>query len=213
MKAKRKAKPEYPEKLKNRSFAERVVKAAPKINTPKVSLRQQELMYVFNFSWRDLEANRRGEVPDAQRVRLLNRESKRWQQPLVVGLVLIVASAMCGLITIGFMNLESNLRYSETIQFWFFFAILIFIGVLMEIDGFSKMRRLKKSIQSDGIKSVQGIAIVDIGDNRRKPQLTINDYHFVLSRRAILRIKHLEPHIVYFLPRSKIIVSVEVVES
>lgn len=206
MKAKRKPKPIYAEKPKGNPFLKRAIK-----HFVKVSPRQQELMNVFGFTQSDLETNREGRLTKFQAQKVMKRESNRWKVPMFAGLFIVLLPMICLISPVFILSLP--VRSNGLVPLTLLFSPIVFAGLVFFRQGFFRRQHIKSDINLGRVEAVQGIAIVDISDRNHTPKLTIQNHHFAVSRNALLRIKHLEPHIVYFLPRSKIIVSVEVVES
>lgn len=183
----------------------------PKI---KPTTRQDELMRAFNFNEDDLEANREGRISNTHGQKILERERKQWQYPMYSGcFIALLPMIGMAIIVSPVLLLSLNAHIKDFAPLALVFAPIAFIGLNMLHHGYLKRKSIKSDIDLKQVEALQGIAVVDIGERERKPKLTISDYQFDVPRNALLRIKHLEPHIVYFLPRSKIIVSVEVVES
>jgi hypothetical protein len=177
----------------------------------KLLSRQEELMYGFQFSEADLEANREGHLTEHQRKIILERERPDWLFYYGMG----IFGILFGFVTVPviadmFKHPEDNLVYN---LFVVFIICLVVGGSIYALRLGPKSRKALLQDLEDGIaKSVQGLALVDPGYRRVQATITVNEFKFKAPRDAILRVKHLEPHIFYYLPRSKIILSVEVVE-
>jgi hypothetical protein len=169
----------------------------------KATTRQEELMYAFNFSDADLEANREGRFTEEHRLKVSNRESTR-------GIGLVLVGIIAGIMwTAWFLAALS----SPNTELYMYLVLIIFIGLSCTLvaAGYVENSITHSEIDFSRVEAVQGIAVID-AELRGKQVVKIGSLQFKANRDALLRIKHLEPHIVYFLPRSKIIVSVEVVE-
>lgn len=165
--------------------------------------RQRELMKVFDFAESDLAKNRVGKLANYQGRRVIDRERWYCNEPIIPGLGFGFFASL------GIAALMKDAPMDEVLIF-----LVLTLG--MSLGLFAQSANRWFSIWSDvnrgEVSSTRGIVTVDIGDRRHKPKLSIGSLQLKANRNALLRIKHLEPHIVYFLPRSKIIVSVEVVE-
>lgn len=171
----------------------------------KATTRQDELMYAFDFTEEDLEVNREGKIFVGQGQKVMNRENKRWRIMIFGGLAIAAFFTSCPVFAwIVDGRLEGSLVFA---------GVIYGIGGLVGIGyGFHQWQLINSDFNVGKVEAVQGIAVID-ADSRGKQVVMIGSLQLKAKRDALLRIKHLEPHIVYFLPRSKIIVSVEVVEN
>jgi hypothetical protein len=178
----------------------------------KLLSRQEELMYGFQFSDEDLGANREGCFTECQREIVLAHGRLQWLFYHGAG---IFGVLFFGLATILFILTIFGSPRRE----WFFILLAIALtsfGIVGSIHVLKLGPKSRKTLLQDldeGVaKSIQGLAVVDAGDTRGAATITVNEVKFTAPRDAILRVKHLEPHIFYYLLRSKVILSVEVVE-
>jgi hypothetical protein len=182
----------------------------------KTLSRQQELMRAFDFTMRDLAANREGTITESHKKALLKRERRRLL--FFTRAVLIpVAVAIPILIIVVWLMFKVPLQevlFSTSTLLWLGFLGVFTLPFMPFIlwEWFSRYRVVSE-LNKEQIKRVQGLAVIDVS-NEQLPyaDVTINNIKMSAIRDAVLRIKHLEPHIVYYLPRSKIVVSVETVE-
>jgi hypothetical protein len=172
----------------------------------KATTRQEELMYAFNFSDADLEANREGRVGESRYRAIVKQRQSQGTSGEFLGAISIIIAIL--ILFWGGTRIFTDTSLSALV---FSIVGVSFFSVVGGILILSKDTSSKRKVSPEelAVESVQGIVVLD----ELKGGFSIGSLFFKVERHALLRIKHLEPHIVYFLPRSKIIVSVEVVES
>lgn len=168
----------------------------------KTLSRQQELMRGLNITEEDIAVNRLGQISMMQREKILLQHKEK---------VIILALSAVGLLVLAIYTFtvfadEGKTNYSTTL------AILFGIGLVIEMIVMVVVGKLGRDVKEGLVETVQGLAIVT--SNRQKIySLSVNDIRFKMPQAAILYIKHLEPHVIYYLPKTKMIVAVEVMES
>ena len=165
----------------------------------KILTRQEELMLALNITEDDIIANRNGQLLPEHRKTILKREKHR--NPFV-GCGALVILGMLFLAVIGFRD--------EGITGCISVTLVIIMLLAVEVPEARKLIQFRQDMQAGVVESLQGLAVVEAG---RGYSLSMNDIRFEAPQQVMLRIKHLEPHIFHYLPKSKIIVSVEVVEA
>ena len=170
----------------------------------KTTTPQQELMKCLNFTAKDLAMNQMGKLSERQKQHIYWLEQYRWTRPLIL-------SAILGLLLLtdaGYISASLMLYDKDTIPQGAMLAIIVLLMLIMWgiFETVASYRDVQHKILSD-VTGVQGIAIVDM-----RGFLQIGNETFFLPHETLLRIKHLEPHVVYYLPRWKQILSIEVFE-
>jgi hypothetical protein len=169
----------------------------------KVLTRQEELMLALDVTEDDILANRNGQLLPEHKQKIFKRESRRLV-PIGCGTLTIL-----GLIFLVIMVIRNE---GADDGFILLCEIIGLALMMISLGGFQAIRKLiqfRQDMQAGIVESIQGLAVVEAG---RGYSLSMNDVRFEAPQQAILRIKHLEPHIIHYLPRSKIVVSVETVE-
>ena len=161
-------------------------------------------MKVMNFTAKDLAMNQMGKLSDRQKQHIYWLEQRRWTRPLILSVIL----GLLLLGAIGYVVTSLMLYDKDTIPQG---AILATVVLLMLItwgifETLASYRDVQHKILSD-VAGVQGVAIVDM-----RGFLKIGNETFFLPYDTLLRIKHLQPHVVYYLPHWKQILSIEVFE-
>lgn len=177
------------------------------------------LAHGLNFTAEDLATNRQGMLSARQQKILtqvdaqpdLNKFPTRFIQGLmVVGIIIgwFVSSLEAG---------RENLVWFGAIVAIFILATLLFGWMLLFVLHKKFLVRRNKLIETR-VQSQTGVVILDSGITSRGAtqqqyhRFTLNDQTFNISREGFLRFKHLERYIIYYLPKSKIIVSAEPAE-
>ena len=167
---------------------------------------QQEIMRVLEFNYRDLDANREGRITYQQGKEIWKRESHHWQKPLRMAFILGLGTI--GLALLGLSNLFG--RESSLFTLWVaglnLFLVLIYFSAAL-----IKMLPLYIDISQREVRQMHGIVIHNYIDGYHpRDAFTINSQQFRAKEPVLKSIEHLEPYVVHYLPRSKAIVSVEV---
>jgi Zn-dependent protease with chaperone function len=172
--------------------------------------RQQELMNVFDFTWHDLAANREGRITEVQKKKVMRLQGSVWNPMMwIFSFMLIMLFAF-----VFWISLSSYLSFIELINTGIYvpFSIIgLLISVFIVAAWYSK-QKIWRDLQTEIVETIQGIAIVETDPRGLAGSITIHDVRMQARRECILRIKHLEPHVIHYLPNSKVIVSVEVME-
>lgn len=171
--------------------------------------RQQLLMQAFGFTYDDLTANRSGKLTLHQRRKHRNSNILHGCAWISIGLVALVP-AMLIFVSIAITmdaDLDSGIATLLSIA-----IIGTFIGFGVAGSGVINLVFSYRDVQAHEVKRIQGLAVI-IASANAQPMLTIHNLKFKMSRKQIAHIKALEPHIVYYLPKSKRIVSIETIES
>lgn len=165
---------------------------------------QEELMDVLKFSETDLALNREGRLSIEQMRDLKSRETIR-------GNALILAGVIAGILWLCWF-VVALLRPDTPVHVYMLFIMFIGFSGISVIVGYFQNAELNAEIARGQVESIEGVALVNT-ESRLQGSIKIDDFPLKINRQALQYVKHLEPHIVYFLPRSKIIVSVEVLGS
>ncbi|MDQ7027116.1 MAG: hypothetical protein Q9P01_21880 [Anaerolineae bacterium] len=162
--------------------------------------RQEELMEALNITEDDITANREGRITPEQKLNLQKRVRRR--------IIFIVLGAIF-LLVLGIYTVNVFLREGVTGNS-IPPALTFTVGLLIELIVVMIVGRFGNDVKDGHVEAMQGLAVVKSGETY---SLSVNNIRFNAPQKAIIRIKHLEPHIIYYLPRSKVVLSVEVMES
>ncbi|GAB5492573.1 MAG: hypothetical protein Phog2KO_27880 [Phototrophicaceae bacterium] len=165
----------------------------------KLTGQQGELMRALEISVDDLMANDEGYITEAQRESLPKRQGYQLLPYKIMG----GAFAGFALIFPVLFMLIDDAPPEMLFMSLFFLAIASIAGGF----GLYQQRRLKNDLASNEFQTVQGIAVVNIGEN--EAHLEINGLKLNASPDVLRRIRHLDPYIVHYLPNSKVILSME----
>lgn len=158
-----------------------------------------ELMRVLEITPDDIEANDAGYISQHQREMIVQRESIQRRQ-YFVGAIVVAAVA------VFLMGL--SIPEPEDIRLLFSLAGLLFVvSAALGVVGFGKQKQLERELGNNDIATLQGIAVVNISDTTSV--LEINGEQLKASPDILRRIKHLEPYVVHYLPKSKAILSMQ----
>jgi hypothetical protein len=178
----------------------------------KMLSRQQELMNAFDFTMRDLAANREGTITETHKRAVLRREQQRW----MLYIYLLLGCIFLSLLFWGIA--QNNPDGGFVMSYIYVGAVYVFPLIALALLpfflwGFFVRHRIGNELKREQVAVLQGIAVVDTSYERRQyGDVTVNNTKLNAKRDAVLRIKHLEPHIIYYLPRTKVILSVEAIE-
>lgn len=166
----------------------------------KALTRQEELMEALNITEDDIAANREGRITSTQQQKLKKRGRIRLMF-IVLGAIFLL---VLGIYTVNVFLREGITGNSIPP------AMSFGIGLLIELIVIWVVGKFGNDVKEGHVEAIQGLAVVKSGETY---SLSVNNIRFNAPQKAIIRIKHLEPHIVYYLPRSKVVLSVEVVEA
>jgi hypothetical protein len=170
----------------------------------KIPSPQQELMKSMNFTAKDLAMNQMGKLSERQKQYIYWLEQYRWTRPLILCAILgLLLLGDAGYISASLMLYDKNTVPQGAILATVVLLMLIIWGSFETITSYRDVQHKLHSY----VEGVQGIAIVDM-----RGFLQVGNETFFLPYEILLRIKHLEPHVVYYLPRWKQILSIEVFE-
>lgn len=164
-----------------------------------------ELMEALNITPDDLAANNDGYISDHQREALSEPMAGSHGNHYAVGFLLMMIAL--GILVVG--GGLSLLFSSPTDGYTILIGTGILLGVSIFIIFLGRRKRyaLIDELERNEFATMQGIAIVQLDDNTSK--FEINDVMFKPDRDIVLRIKHLEPYLIHYLPESKTILSME----
>jgi hypothetical protein len=170
----------------------------------KTATPQQELMKTMNFNAKDLSMNQMGRLSERQQQVIYWQEQSRWTKPLAITVIL----AILLLLAVGFVIASLMLYDKDTVPQW---AMVIIIGLSMFTiwgiyETVTSYRDVWLKLNSN-VTGKQGIVEVDM-----RGFLLIGGEAFAVSPEILRRVKHLKYHVVYYLPRWKQIMSIEVLE-
>jgi hypothetical protein len=171
--------------------------------------RQKELCFALGFNEQDLALNRKGRMSERQKERASQRERIN-SKSLFAFTVFCICLAF---ISFSIFIVVASKFAPETVSILPIPFLMSIIGLWITWDLMRDYRAMKSDFQNGKLKSIEGLAIVDIGHRNKEASLTINGMRFHPNRNTLLRIKQLEPHIVYYVPKSKVVVAVEVLEN
>lgn len=172
--------------------------------------RQQLLMQAFNFRASDLKANQSGKLSQRQiQLYMLKQIS-----PLIFGTIISFLLTVPIILIILWVN-PKNLVAGFVLFAIYSPSIALGITVSFRLRRIRRQSFIRNEMNYRRVARVQGLTIVDISNSSRSyyGKLKVNNCIFRLQHEELLCVKHLEPHIVYYLPKSKIIVSVEAMQS
>jgi len=164
---------------------------------------------VMSITRDDLAENQSGRISERQKTKL-NAEKRYKLAFLALGIIAtvgvvgyVIARLVMLLVTGGMGQVFSS---SEIMVL----AMLVIFAPI-EYRLLRGFWRFSQDVSEGQVESVQGLAVVKSGASSAS-KLFIHDVQYNVSQKTILLIKHLEPHILHYLPRSKAVLSIEVVE-
>lgn len=166
---------------------------------------EQVLMDAFGFNLRDLHANREGRITKSQFKKAIQHDTRPIRQIILVSLVITLLSAIV-LIT----DIAGNDSRGLTTIGDMAFMVLVYSGLVLIITTLMWLPFISLNRRQE-VATTQGIVIVDIHASRAI--VKIGNMRLRASRDAILTLKHMNPYVIHYLPGSKVIVSVEAMES
>lgn len=166
---------------------------------------EQILMDAFRFNLRDLQSNREGRITKSHSSKIFQRDA-RYSQQVIAGLVVVAFISILAML----IEWVSNNRGSGLMGMLGFMG-LAFSGILL-LPSISRLWQMTVQVHSSHqIAAIQGIIVLDTSPQR--PMVKIGRVKLRAHRDALLTLKHMSPYVIHYLPKSKIIVSVEAMES
>jgi hypothetical protein len=171
-------------------------------------LGNSSLRIAFRFDNEDLDANRNGYMTKRQRVTLNN---KRWEKMLpYTGIVALLAFMfVCGLTSSGSRpDAIQNTLSGLGLLLCIFGPLIVGTSLL----GYREWRRIKTDLYKGDVSIAMGLVRLDIlssGKGSISYKLDIAGTKFDISKDQLLAIKNGERYRVFFVPNSKVILSVE----
>ncbi|MCA9911934.1 MAG: hypothetical protein KC496_01235 [Anaerolineae bacterium] len=172
----------------------------------KLTGQQAELMRALDITPEDIEANDAGYITEHQRNTVMKRQWYRWW-PFLIPTGIFTLMPMFFMV-IAATEAEAVLPLVLTsIGFWITAAA--FGGTL-----WWQWLQLQKDLRKNEIHTIQGIAVVNVSrtNNSSISYLEINGMKLKASPEVLLRVRHLDPYVVNYLPESKIILSMQHVD-
>lgn len=169
----------------------------------KLTGQQGELMRALDISAEDLLANDEGYITDEQRESVPKRQSYAFTQYKVLAGVFSSIALIFPVIVFLADDVPAEILFISL----FFLAMATFFGGV----GLYQYRRLKNDLASGSFQTVQGIAVVNVGES--EANLEINGMKLNASPDVLRRVRHLEPYIIHYLPNSKVILSMEHIDN
>lgn len=163
---------------------------------------QKELRRILSFTAQDLAMNQMGRLSEEQQSAIRWHEQQRWMRPLMVSvaLSLLVATLISYfMLTVMIHDMETSAKWPVVVSF-----IIGLVMIWSMLETVKNFHNVYQKIHSD-VHGVQGIAIIDM-----RGFVHVGDVTFNLPYDTLLRIKPLEPHIVYYLPKWNQVLSIEV---
>lgn len=172
----------------------------------KLTGQQAELMRALDIMPEDIEANDAGYITDHQRNTVMKRQWYRWWPFLIPAGIFLVLPIIY--LIIGLSEPDAALPM--------FLTSLGFLGGAVGFGGvvWWQWNTLQKDLAKGEVRSVQGIAVVNVNraNNNSISYLEINGLKLKASPNILLRVRHLDPYVVNYLPDSKVIVSMQHVD-
>lgn len=169
----------------------------------KLTGKQGELMRALDITPDDLEANDAGYITDNQRETVVKRQ--RYERMPFFALWIVFSLMPLFFLGIGLATGSDDMQVLLILSA-FFFAI----GQAMGGVNVWLQSRLNNELGENNVKTVQGIAVVNIGDSTSV--LEIGGMKLKASADVLRRVEHLEPYVVHYLPNSKVVLSMQPVD-
>ncbi|MCA9915124.1 MAG: hypothetical protein KC496_17335 [Anaerolineae bacterium] len=167
-----------------------------------------ELMNALGITEDDLAANENGVLTPHQVDTLRQSETYNGYGSLLFGFIF-------GAIGIATLGVPVSLLFNPPIAWDEFIGVSI-LGLIFSVIGFIaialrtvKRRKMDADIANNRLSTMQGIAVVTVGDSDTRGYLEVNEQRFNVSKDVLKRIQHLEPYLVYYLEESKVILSMQ----
>lgn len=176
------------------------------VKKKKVGGQEAELMRALDMTPEDLEANDTGYITEHQRETVVRRQMYRWWPFLIpAGIFMFIPLIY---LVIAAAEPEAALP-----------MLFTSLGFWAGAAGFGgavwwQWSRLKKDLAKGEVRTVQGIAVVNVNyaKNTYNSYLEIGDLKLKASPKILLRVRHLEPYIVHYLPESKVVLSMQYID-
>lgn len=169
----------------------------------KLTGQQAELMRALDIAPEDVEANDAGYITEHQRSKVMRGQWYRWWPYLIPTVMFTVMPILFLVIAAA----EAEAAFPMTL------LSLIFLATAAAFGGVIgwQWNNLRRDLAQNEIKTVQGIAVVSISQpsNGATSFLEINGLRLKASPRVLLRVRHLDPYVVHYLPDSKVILSMQ----
>jgi hypothetical protein len=165
---------------------------------------QQELMKTMNFTPKDLSMNQLGRLSDRQREFISVQGQPFWTKPLAITMILTL-----GLVLVGGFIISSLMLYDkDTVPQWAMVTMIVLATLTIwgSYETVTNFRDVWLKVHSH-VEGKQGIVEVDM-----RGFLIIGNETFTVSPEILRRVKPLKPHVVYYLPHGRQILSIEVFE-
>jgi len=173
--------------------------------TTKHVNQDQILMDTFRFNLRDLHANREGRITKSQASKIIQRDARYLQQS-IAGLVVVFLISVFVILIDGVVNARDAGFMGEIVS-----PVLVFSGLMLPIFLLRLAYMQSQVHSSRQIAMIQGIIVLDTSPQRTMVKIGRVKLH--AHRDALLTLKHMTPYVMHYLPESKIIVSVEAMQS
>lgn len=172
----------------------------------KLTGQQAELMRALDITPEDIEANDAGYITEHQRKTIVGRQMYRWLPFLIPAGIFLLMPPIYLFIILAEPEAAVPLLFTS-LGFW---AAAAGFGIAV----FWQWRNLQKDLARGEVRSAQGIAVVNVNHakNTYNSSLEIGDLKLKASPKVLLRVRHLEPYVVNYLPESKVIVSMQHVD-
>lgn len=171
----------------------------------KLTTASGELMEALNITPEDLAANNDGYISDHQREALteigVGSHGRYTLSGCFLGLLSLPFFVLAGIF--AFLSAPTPDVYLMLVMAGIFFSL----AFLLTRIGRHKRFALAKDLERNEFSTMQGIAIVKIDENNSTVE--INDIVFDPDKDVLFRIKHLEPYLIHYLPKTKTILSME----
>ncbi len=171
----------------------------PEEETEKLKHKPEHmLMDAIGFTEEDLEANRQGIITDAQKVHF-RREYQKSAFAFLPALV-ILAFFTIGLLSSGLLFIQPG---SIVLPFLFFIVYLAYLSW--------RRQQAVDAIRRGNLESVEGrIQLNTTASNSRQLfTISVQNQKFNIKKNVFLAFKNGDPYVIYYVPRSKSILSAE----
>lgn len=171
-------------------------------NTEHTSDAQKELMRVMDVTWDDIHTNEQGKISNHQ----FNTRGTRVAQ---TGCFLLFLGLIFAGTAIGVFILTNMLSTTEEDMVVGTVLLIVFglIGLFCILGFYLNIRAIGLDWRGNRVERVEGLAVVTITDD--SATLKINDTTFLASSNVLERIKHMDQYIVYYLPRTRNVISMQ----
>lgn len=165
---------------------------------------QKELMRIMNITWDDIRVNEQGVISNHQRNTRGERVAVANESRLffVMGLVFSLTAVGIFILTHTMPSVDDDRFVGITLP-----IIFGLIGLSCLLGFYMIIRAVRLDFRGNRVEQVAGLAIVTITDD--SAMLKVNDETFSAHREVLERIKHMEPYVIYYLPRTKNVMSIQ----